>query len=109
MTFNEYQAEALKTATFTPIGHASTYPAMGLAGEAGEVLDKIKKVWRDGNGEFTEDKVKAIVDEIGDVMWYCAVLAHTFNVNFEAVADTNIAKLKSRRARNVIHGSGDNR
>jgi len=108
MNFKEYQEEAVKTAIYGQ-GQNIIYPALGLGNEAGEVLGKIKKVLRDGEAKFTTDKCVAIGDEIGDVLWYMAALARDLGLSLEDIANNNIAKLRDRQARNVIHGSGDNR
>jgi NTP pyrophosphatase (non-canonical NTP hydrolase) len=108
MTFNSYQTQAVETAIYGT-GSTIIYPALGLANEAGEVLGKIKKVLRDKDGIFTGETNQAIGDEIGDVLWYMAALARDLGLSLDDIADRNIAKLKDRRARNVIQGSGDNR
>lgn len=108
MHFNEYQLKASETAIYGA-GMKITYPALGLANEAGEVLGKIKKVLRDKEGVFTEETNKVIGDEIGDTLWYISVLARDLGLDLETIANNNLIKLADRRARNVIHGSGDNR
>lgn len=108
MEFKEYQEKALGTAQYGA-GSKVIYPALGLANEAGEVLGKIKKVLRDNNGNFTEEKNKEIAKEIGDVLWYIAALASDINISLEDIAAENLQKLADRKARNVIQGSGDNR
>ena|SRR5258708_38244532 len=108
MEFKEYQNKAIATAIYGA-GNKIVYPALGLANEAGEVLGKIKKVLRDNNGEFNKDLNKAIGDEIGDVLWYMAALARDLEISLEDIANNNLIKLADRQARNVIHGSGDNR
>ena len=75
MTINEYQEKALETAIY-PKEYKVVYPALGMAGEAGEVADKVKKVIRDNNGEISKEKALEIAKEIGDVLWYCATLAN---------------------------------
>lgn len=108
MTLNEYMQAALETAVY-PEEYRIIYPALGMTGEAGEVADKVKKVIRDNNGEFTDDKKREIAKEVGDVMWYCATLANDLGFTLEEVGIINIEKLKSRKERGVIGGSGDNR
>lgn len=108
MTLNEYQNLALETAIY-PKEYQTIYPALGLTGEAGECSDKIKKVIRDNNGEFTNEKKQEIAKEIGDVLWYCAALAHDIGYTLEEIANLNVEKLHSRKVRNKLNGSGDNR
>jgi NTP pyrophosphatase (non-canonical NTP hydrolase) len=99
MNFNEYQEQAL------PL-----YPALGLAGEAGEVAEKIKKLMRDGDAKFLTDEQKAeIAKELGDVLWYVANLAEDIDYDLRQIAAINLNKLRSRKDRDVLKGSGDNR
>lgn len=109
MTLNEYQNHALETAIY-PEKFRIIYPALGLAGETGEVDDKIKKVIRDHNGDFSDEETrKAIALELGDVAWYLATLAHDIGYTLEEVCQMNYDKLKSRQERGKLHGNGDNR
>lgn len=85
------------------------YPALGLAGEAGEVADKIKKAIRDNRDCHTDGLRRAIALEIGDVLWNCAMLARDLGYTLEEVARMNIGKLESRKQRHTLSGSGDNR
>ena len=109
MTFQEYQDEARKTAIYPNKDNNFIYPTLGLAGEAGEVAEKIKKVIRDGNGIITEEKKTEITKELGDVLWYVANLAKELGISMDDVAQKNIEKLQSRQQRGELHGSGDNR
>ena len=106
MTLNEYQEHALETAIYD---EKIIYPTLGLTGEAGEVADKVKKVIRDNHKEFTPEIKAEIMKEIGDVLWYCATLSHDLGYSLEEVAQSNVDKLRSRKARNMLGGSGDNR
>jgi NTP pyrophosphatase (non-canonical NTP hydrolase) len=108
MTLNEYQEAALVTAIY-PDDKRIIYPTLGMTGEAGEVADKVKKVIRDNNEEFTDEKKREIAKEIGDVLWYCATLARDIDFKLEDIARMNIEKLASRQARGRLSGSGDNR
>lgn len=108
MEFSDYQREARKTATYPVIGHGIIYPALGLAGETGEVLDKIKKIFRD-HGGVVQDHKQDLIAELGDVLWYLATLCDELGTNLEYVAFCNIEKLTSRQLRGVISGNGDNR
>lgn len=110
MNFNEYQEKAKMTAGYPVIGgNAYIYPALGLAGESGEVAEKVKKILRDDNGVVSEEKKAEIKKELGDVLWYVSEIARQLNIPLEDVATANIEKLTSRLARGVIGGSGDNR
>lgn len=107
MTLNEYQKGALETAVY-PKQYRVIYPALGLAGEAGEAADKVKKILR-GDSELTEERRKAIALEIGDVLWYCATLAIDLGYDLEDIGKMNYEKLQSRKQRGKIGGSGDER
>lgn len=108
MTLDEYQRKALETAVY-PEEYSIVYPALGMAGEAGEVADKVKKVIRDANAEFSPLKCEEIAMEIGDVLWYCAVLADRIGYRLDTIGRMNYRKLRSRQVRGKIGGSGDNR
>ena len=106
MEFNEYQKLARLTAVY-PEEHKVVYPALGLCGEAGEVADKIKKTVR---GDTPLDEVTGnIADELGDVLWYLAILADDLEVDLEDVAKWTVDKLQRRMKSNKIKGDGDNR
>ena len=108
MKLNEYQDAALETAVY-PEDKRIIYPALGMCGEAGEVADKVKKVIRDNNQDFDDERKMAIALEIGDVLWYCATLAHDLGYSLEAIAQMNIYKLRSRAERGKLGGNGDYR
>lgn len=109
MTFEEYQAISLDFAMY-PDQHEVIYPALKLAGEAGEVAEKVGKRLRDAGGDFTElEWREAMKKELGDVLWYISALADDLGYTLEEVADTNLSKLSSRAARGVLGGSGDDR
>ena len=103
MTLSSYQKAASSTAIY-PTQHAITYPALGLAGEAGEVANKVKKIIRDGK----LDKA-ALKGEIGDCLWYIAALCRDLNIDLGDVAKANLEKLQDRKARGTLKGSGDTR
>ena len=106
MNFNEYKKLARSTAVY-PEEHKVVYPALGLCGEAGEVADKIKKTIR---GDSSLDEVTgSIAGELGDVLWYLAILADDLGVELEDVAKWNVDKLQRRMKSNKIKGDGDNR
>lgn len=113
MTFDEYQKQALTTA-YTDPNYKDTLMdktiwVMGVAGEAGEVVEKWKKIVAYKGGKITEEDQLALKKELGDVMWYIAVLAHSLGLSLEEVIQLNVEKLKDRRKRDVIKGAGDNR
>lgn len=103
MNMNAYQEMASKTAIYSS-SHQILYPALGLAGEAGEVANKVKKMMRDGSFDRA-----AVVAELGDVMWYVAALCRDLNVEMNDVALDNLKKLYDRMQRGTIQGSGDKR
>ena len=101
ITANEYQEKCKATAIY-PKKDAIAYLSLGLVSEAGEVAGKVKKNIRDG----TESNVAS---EIGDVLWYCAMLANELNANLGKIMEDNLYKLNSRKERGTLAGSGDNR
>ena len=109
MNFKEYQTESRKTAIYPNLDNNIYYPAMGLAGEVGEVLNKIKKIMRDDNDVVSDAKRVELSGEIGDVLWYVANLATELGISLDDVASNNLDKLQSRMKRNVLTGSGDKR
>lgn len=110
MTLDDYQKEALVTAVFTGDEFKDlAHWVFGVTGEAGEIAEKIKKIIRDKNGQLNVDDKEEIAKEIGDVLWYLAVLAKHLDITFDEIGARNIAKLRSRQARDKIQGSGDNR
>tara|TARA_R110000803_G_scaffold52770_1_gene108555 strand:- start:51 stop:428 length:378 start_codon:yes stop_codon:yes gene_type:complete len=106
--FNSYQRIAATTAIY-PEQHKILYPALGLAGEAGEVANKVKKLVRDGPLNRPEDWREQIASEIGDVLWYCAALASDLNLTLGMIASQNEEKLLARKEAGTIGGSGDTR
>lgn len=110
LTFNEYQKQAETTAVYPGMGERDglNYVVLGLCGESGEVAEKLKKSYRD-DGFVTEARRQAIRGELGDVLWYAAMLAGEIDEDLGDVAQENLDKLASRRQRNVITGDGDNR
>lgn len=109
MDLRTYQQRSRQTARYPDAGTNPIYPTLGLCGEAGEVADKVKKVLRDRDGDFSAEVREALQLELGDVLWYVAQLATELGLDLEEVAQANLDKLASRAARNVISGSGDQR
>lgn len=106
INFYEYQMKSLTTAVY-PKKYSISYPALGLAEEAGEVAGKIKKMMRD-NIQL-EDQKEKIEAEMGDVLWYLSALAHDCGLSLQVIAEKNIEKLKARQSAGTLHGEGDNR
>ena len=106
--FNSYQRSAVTTAIY-PDQHKITYPALGMAGEAGEVANKVKKLIRDGPDKRPDTWREDIASEIGDVLWYCAALADDLTLTLGMIAAQNLAKLQKRKDKGTLGGSGDTR
>lgn len=120
MKLNDYQKKAATTAKYPKVsvldsrGFATTgcswvYPALGLGGETGEILEKLKKILRDCDGQIGAAQRDAIALELGDLLWYISTLASELGVSLEEVATANLSKLQSRSARCVLSGEGDYR
>ena len=108
MNFNEYQNEAYKTLIHKDKDNLA-YFALGVAGEAGEVADKVKKIFRDKDGVMTDEDKQDLAKEMGDVLWYLSQLSHYIGKDFSDIAQMNLDKLQSRMARGTLSGNGDNR
>lgn len=109
MNFDQYQAKSRTTAIYPNQGKNLAYPVLGLCGETGEIAEKVKKIVRDKSGIIDEADKEAIMKEIGDVLWYLAQISTELGIFLDDAAQYNLDKLASRKARNVIGGSGDNR
>mgnify|MGYP001361288539 CR=1 FL=1 len=109
MDLNQYQQRARSTALYPDVGNNPIYPTLGLAGESGEVADKVKKVIRDKDGVFDQETREALKLELGDVLWYVAQLASELGLALEDVGQANLEKLASRAKRGRISGDGDDR
>lgn len=115
MQLNEYQEQAKTTDVFSgqkpvPVLHPSfASKILGLSGEAGEVAEKFKKIIRDKNGEISEEDKQTIIAELGDTLWYVALIAEYLGESLESVAQANLNKLADRKQREVLQSSGDNR
>ena len=111
MDFDEYQQLAARTGFYGTEDrkYVLMYLCMGIAGEAGEVIEKMKKVVRNDKGVVSEEKRQDIKKEIGDVLWYLSQLARALELSFGDIAASNIQKLADRAARGVIKSEGDTR
>jgi len=109
MTFDEYQEQSKGTAQYSSFIPPWVYLALGLAGESGEVVDKLKKVVRNKDGVFSPEDKLEIQKEIGDVLWYVSQLCEQLGFSLDEVARLNRAKLEDRKSRGTIKSRGDNR
>lgn len=109
MTFKEYQKLSRKTAVYPNQGGNFVYPTLGLAGEAGEVANKISKIFRDDGNTVSDERRREIEKELGDVLWYVSQLATELGLSLDKIASLNIENLFSRKERGTLHGAGDNR
>lgn len=107
--FDKYQVEARKTAVYPNQDKNVVYPTLGLCGEAGEVAENVKKVFRDDYGIVTLERRDKLIMELGDVLWYVANLAIELGVALSAIAEENLKKLWKRKEEDKIHGEGDER
>jgi NTP pyrophosphatase (non-canonical NTP hydrolase) len=136
-TFSEYEQQrlVLQTICYPLAGRNMVYPALKLAGESGELADKIGKHWRnayavnfdtkkglkrfdDENDVAThfmssltmsKEQRKEVIKELGDILWYVTALASEFDTSLEQIAEMNIEKLTLRKQRGTVLGEGDNR
>jgi NTP pyrophosphatase (non-canonical NTP hydrolase) len=109
MDCDDYQRAALRTARDKDAPDEFIHLVLGLVGEAGEIAEKVKKLVRDKNSDLTQLDRNDMAAEIGDVLWYAAVLANFLDLSLGDVAQRNIDKLADRQRRAVIGGSGDTR
>lgn len=108
--FDTYQYSAMSLAIYPGRGTGDlSYPMLGLNGEAGEAAEQWKKALRDDGGKLTEDRRKAVLKELGDVLWYVTACATEAGFSLREVAEANLAKLNDRAARGKLGGSGDER
>ena len=109
MLLSDYQRLSRRTASYPGAGDNIVYPTLGLAGEAGEVAEKVKKLLRDDGGVLSDERRAALAAELGDVLWYVAQVATEAGLELEEIAQANLDKLLSRQERGVLSGSGDSR
>lgn len=113
MDFYEFENAVASTAIYPESGEgtltALNYTVLGLAGEAGEILNKVKKVYRDKGGVLSIEDRAAISKELGDMLWYAGRAAAELGYTLEEVAEYNVEKLRDRKERGVLAGNGDDR
>jgi NTP pyrophosphatase (non-canonical NTP hydrolase) len=110
MEFLSYQNQAKRTAVYPSARSiiGLMYVTLGLTGETGEVANDIKKTVRDDNGILTDDRKDQIIDELGDVLWYAAMLCYELDITLETVALRNLAKLRKRQRDHTLHDKDRN-
>lgn len=109
MDCDDYQRAALRTARDRDAPDEFMHLVLGLVGEAGEIAEKVKKLIRDQNGDLARLDRDDMAAELGDVLWYSAVLASYLGLSLNEVAERNVDKLADRQRRAVLGGSGDHR
>lgn len=110
MNFNDYQQKAIVTNLRKDDEFKELMQqVLGLADESGEVLAKFKKWIRDDDANFDKLDKENIKKELGDILWYIAVVADDLGISLDDIARYNIEKLASRHTRGTLKGSGDNR
>jgi NTP pyrophosphatase (non-canonical NTP hydrolase) len=101
MNFEDYQSKASATALYPKRLNNLEYPTLGLAGEAGEVANIVKKIQRDFKGEITDEIRAKLKDELGDVLWYISACADELGLALEEIARFNVEKLATRHKKNL--------
>lgn len=113
MTFEEYQNTAFSTMatghTFGDMSPQLVAQFFGLVGESGEIAEKVKKIIRDKGGVISEADKTELLKELGDVLWYINAVSQLLGSSLTEIADQNLKKVLSRKARGVTKGEGDNR
>lgn len=114
MFLSDYQDGCVQYAQWTnepPFGLGGipplVYCALGLTGEAGEFANKVKKVYRDHQGNLPRPVVTDLIYELGDVLWYVGQAARTLGWSLDGVAKMNLYKLAERQAKGAVKGSGE--
>ena len=92
MQADDYQKKALRTASKMTEGDMILNGVLGLNGEAGEVADHIKKVRFQGH----EMNKAHLADELGDILWYIAIMSEGLGFTLSEVMEMNVEKLKKR-------------
>jgi len=110
LTLSQYQKTSRKTAITNSrqIG-MSELPrfGLGIADESGEAAGAIKKYLR---GDYGVVELKRrLRSELGDILWYVAMVADCLDLDLGDIGEHNIQKLRDRERRNMIRGDGDDR
>jgi len=93
MDMTQYQQQAMKSVAITDKGVAAlAHRSLGLAGEAGEAANLVKKIIRDKSGELTPQDTAIIKEKLGDTLYYLAVLSEYLDLDLSEVAKSNLQK-----------------
>ena len=109
LTFKEYSDKSFSRNKSYDVSFKLPICVLGLAGEAGEVSEKFKKMYRDANGVISDEFKRDVTKELGDVLWYINEISRELDINLEDVAKANIDKLEKRFKNKTLAGNGDNR
>lgn len=124
LNFREYQNKARGTAIYPKLSFLSDksgqeiqvlkarglfYTVLGLCGEAGEIANFVKKIYRDRGGKITEKDREHLSKELGDCLWYLSQCCTELGLSLDTIAQLNLEKLQDRKERDKIEGDGDNR
>lgn len=113
MQVDDYSKQAISTLLgehdITDMDATLLSQVFGLVGESGEVAEKFKKLIRDKQGKISEEDRQEILKELGDILWYINAVSNLLGSSLEEVAQKNLDKVLSRKARGTTQGSGDNR
>lgn len=110
MDLDEYQEKTEQTAIYPSefpdfVSAELVYVVLGYDGEAGEVVEKLKKAIREDDSSYLD----GLEDEVGDSLWYMARIAEELDVSLSEIAEKNLDKLLDRRERGALTGEGDER
>lgn len=85
------------------------FNTLSLSGECGEVVEKIKKIWRDKKSKLDFNDTVEILKELGDVLFSLSALTTDLGYNLSTVAGLSIQKQEDRKRKGTLQGKGDNR
>lgn len=110
MQFNEYQNEATKYSVVRGEHLPKLmYLSLGVAGEAGELANRVKKLYRDNEGKVNPETREKLKLELGDMLWYISEISNLLEYDFEYIAKANLEKIEKRKQEGTIKGDGDSR
>ena len=112
MEGKEYQESALEVRLYheqkiSPLMSKLLYLQAGLCGESGELAEKLKKIVRDNNCEFTEESKLLVKKECADVLWYLVAIIDELGCSLDDIMQISLTKIQDRIKRGMLQGSGD--